>query len=336
MAPITPLNARIYSKMGQRGSFALAVEEIAAEDDELIVMTADLTTLTGLTRFKEKCSGKFLNIGIAEQNMICLAAGMAKEGKNVFVTTYSNFLAMRAYEQIRIQLGYMQFNVKVVGTGSGLAMGMSGNTHYGIEDIALMRAVPGLTVVSPADGTETVKIIREAAKCCRPIYIRLGGVLNNPIVYSEDYPFEFGKAVMLRKGEDVAIIATGTMVHEAIKAAETLQVMGINATVIDMHTIKPLDTAMIRQVCKNVKLIVTVEEHSFIGGLGSAVAEYVSEILDMPPLMKIGIPDAFLKVGDYRYLLEQTGLTGPQIAEKIAGSFQCVGRTDASIKTGPE
>jgi len=322
MNPITPLNARIYSKMGQRGSFALAVEDVAARDSELVVMTADLTTLTGLTRFKEKCSGKFLNIGIAEQNMVCLAAGMAKEGKNVFVTTYSNFLAMRAYEQIRIQLGYMQFNVKVVGTGSGLAMGMSGNTHYGIEDIALMRAVPGLTVVSPADGTETVMVIRKAAEYRGPMYIRLGGVLNNPIVYSEEYPFEFGKGIVLRKGGDkIIIIATGTMVHEAISAAEILKKKGVSATVIDMHTIKPLDTTLIRDVSADAKLIVTVEEHSIIGGLGSAVAEYLSELPDMPRLMKIGIPDKFLKVGDYRFLLEQTGLTGQQIAERIHDSL---------------
>ena len=184
MATLTPLYARICSKLGQRGSFAIAIEEIAAQDSELVVMVADLSTLTGLSRFKEKFPNQFLNIGIAEQNMICIAAGMAKEGKNVFVTTYANFLAMRSYEQIRIQLGYMGFNVKVIGSGSGLAMGMSGNTHYGIEDIALMRAIPGIMVVSPADGAETVKVITGSAKHLVLIYFRLIGVINNPIVYT--------------------------------------------------------------------------------------------------------------------------------------------------------
>ncbi|MGA9087415.1 MAG: transketolase C-terminal domain-containing protein, partial [Methanoregula sp.] len=285
-------------------------------------------TLTGLTRFKEKFPEKFLNIGIAEQNMVGIAAGMAKEGKNVFVTTYANFLAMRAYEQIRIQLGYMGFGVKVIGTGSGLAMGMSGNTHYGIEDIALMRAIPGLMVVSPADGTETTKVIREAAEYHGPVYIRLSGTLNNPIVYTEEYLFEFGKAVLLRRGTDISIIATGTMVHESLVAADILEKEnGISASVINMHTIKPLDTSIINDICVHSRLAVTVEEHSVIGGLGGAVAEYLSGLSAAPRLMRIGIPDCFQKTGDYQYLLGQNGLTGPQIAEKIMATFHAIVHT---------
>jgi transketolase len=321
MATLTPLYARICSKLGQRGSFAIAIEEIAAQDNELVVMTADLTTLTGLSRFKEKFPKQFLNIGIAEQNMICIAAGMAKEGKNVFVTTYANFLAMRSYEQIRVQLGYMGFNVKVIGSGSGLAMGMSGNTHYGIEDIALMRAIPGLMVVSPADGAETVKVITEAAKYHGPIYVRLSGVMNNPIVYTEEYPFEFGKAIQLRNGSDVAIVATGTMVYESLIAADILRGKGISASVIDMHTIKPLDTSMIHDICSHSNLIVTVEEHSVIGGLGGAVAECLSGIPNTPQHIKIGIPDTFQKVGDYQYLLKENNLTGSQIADRIHEAY---------------
>ena len=281
-------------KTPARGSFAIAIEEIAAQDNELVVMTADLTTLTGLSRFKEKFPKQFLNIGIAEQNMICIAAGMAKEGKNVFVTTYANFLAMRSYEQIRVQLGYMGFNVKVIGSGSGLAMGMSGNTHYGIEDIALMRAIPGLMVVSPADGAETVKVITEAAKYHGPIYVRLSGVMNNPIVYTEEYPFEFGKAIQLRNGSDVAIVATGTMVYESLIAADILRGKGISASVIDMHTIKPLDTSMIHDICSHSNLIVTVEEHSV------TVAWWRSNECSGIPnnkKEKIGIPDTFQKRG---------------------------------------
>jgi len=324
MPVLNSLNARMYSKLGQRGSFALTLEEIAAQDDELMVMTADLTTLTGLTRFKEKFPDKLLNIGIAEQNMIGIAAGMAKEGKTVFATTYSNFLAMRSYEQIRIHLGYMNFNVKVVGSGSGLAMGMSGNTHYGIEDIALMRAIPGLVVVSPADGGETMKAVKEAAKYPGPVYIRLSGSMNAPIVYPEKYPFELGKSILLRKGTDVSIIATGTMVHESLMAANLLQENGVSASVIDMHTIKPLDKIAINDACRDVKLIVTVEEHSVIGGLGGAVAEYLCAMPSVPRQLIIGIPDVFQKVGDYQYLLEQNGLTGSQIAEKIMDTFNTI------------
>ena len=322
MAPLTPVYAKICSKLGQRGSFAVAIEEIAAQDNELVVMTADLATLTGLSRFKEKFPNQFLNIGIAEQNMICIAAGMAKEGKNVFVTTYANFLAMRSYEQIRIQLGYMGFNVKVIGSGSGLAMGMSGNTHYGIEDIALMRAIPGLMVVSPADGAETVKVITEAAKYHGPIYVRLSGVMNNPIVYTEEYPFEFGKAIQLRNGSDVSIVATGTMVYESLIAADILRGKGISASVINMHTIKPLDTSMIHDICIHSNLIVTVEEHSVIGGLGGAVAEYLSGIPNAPQHMIVGIPDTFQKVGDYQYLLKENNLTGSQIADRICEGYR--------------
>ena len=321
MPALNPLNARMYSKLGQRGSFALTMEEIAAQDDELMLMTADLATLSGLTRFREKFPEKFLNVGIAEQNMIGIAAGMAKEGKTVFATTYSNFLAMRSYEQIRNHLGYMQFNVKVIGSGSGFAMGMSGNTHYGIEDIALMRAIPGLMVVSPADGGETMKAVCEAAKYQGPVYIRLSGVMNAPVVYHDEYQFELGKSVPLRTGKDIAIIATGSMVYPALEAAKILESRGISASVVNMHTIKPLDTGAIDIACATSQLIVTVEEHSVVGGLGGAVAEYLCGRASAPRQLIIGMPDVFQKAGDYQYLLEQNSLTGPQIAEKVISSF---------------
>ena len=321
MPPLNPLNARMYSKLGQRGSCALTLEEIAAQDDELMVLTADLATLTGLTRFKEKFPKKFLNVGIAEQNMIGIAAGMAKEGKTVFATTYSNFLAMRSYEQIRNHLGYMNFNVKVIGSGSGFAMGMSGNTHYGLEDIALMRVIPGLMVISPADGGETMKAVWEAAKYHGPVYIRLTGAMNAPVVYHEEYQFIPGKSILLRNGTDITIIATGSMVHHALESAKILELRGISASVINMHTIKPLDTDAVNTACVSSKLIVTVEEHSVIGGLGGAVAEYLCGRSPAPRQLIIGIPDAFQKPGDYQYLLEQNCLTGSQIAEKI--TFSC-------------
>lgn len=322
MPQFTRMQARMYSKLGMRGSFSLAVEELAKTDSNLLVLTADLASLTGLSRFKEKFPSQFLNIGIAEQNMVGIGAGLAKEGMKVFLTTYSNFLSMRAYEQIRILLGYMGFNVKVVGTGSGLSMGMSGNTHYGIEDISLMRALPGMTVISPADGFETVKSVHEVMGYEKPVYIRLTGVMNTPIVYNEDYDFTIGRGVILRKGDDISIITTGTMVHESLMAAEQLAEQGTSASVINMHTIKPLDTSLIHDAVLHSKLIVTIEEHSVIGGLGGAVAEYVSGLIHHPPLIRIGLPDSFQKVGDYSYLLKQNGLTGLEIADRLSDEMK--------------
>lgn len=317
MIAINATNARIWSKLGSRGTFGVAMLEFGNKIENLMVLTADLSTTSGLDRFKKAYPDKFLNVGIAEQNLIGIASGMAKEGKNVFVTTFSNFAAMRSYEQIRLGLGYMGLNVKVVGLASGMALGMFGNTHYGIEDMALMRAVPGLTVLSPADGVEIVKTVMAAAKYQGPVYIRLTGVMNNPVVYMEDYDFVIGRAVTLKDGGDITIIATGTMVYEALVAAKILEEQSISATVVNMHTIKPLDTSVIDKACASSKLIVTVEEHGVIGGLGGAVAEYKSGIEKAPKQLFIGLPDSFGKAGDYKYLLNKYGLKGEQIAQKI-------------------
>lgn len=321
MLPFSSLQARIYSKMGMRGCFALAMEDLAENDPSLMVLTADLATLTGLSRFTERYPHMFLNVGIAEQNMIGIASGLAKEGMNVFVTTYANFLSMRAYEQIRIQIAYMGLKAAIVGTGSGLAMGMSGNTHYGIEDIALMRAIPGMTVISPADGFETMKAVMAVSTYQNPVYLRLCGGLNVPVVYKDEYQFTIGNGVLLSTGEQIAIIATGTMVHESLIAAQLLRERGVFATVINMHTIKPLDTEIIAQKCLQSTLIVTIEEHIATGGLGGAVSEYLSGFSHHPRLIRIGLPDRFQTVGDYAYLLKENGLTGQQIADRIFHEF---------------
>lgn len=312
------MNARILSRLGHRGTFAVAVTELAGRMDNLTVMTADLGTLTGLDRFKTQYPDKFYNFGIAEQNMIGAAAGMAKEGFVVFVTTYANFITMRSYEQIRMNLGYMGFNVKVVGTGGGVSMAMSGNSHYGIEDMSLMRSLPGMVVLSPCDGLEIAKCVFAAAEYQGPVYIRLTGVMNNPAVYTEDFDFQIGKSITLKEGTDVTIIATGTMVHESLTAARILEEKGISAAVVDMHTIKPLDTDAVEKACKNTELIVTVEEHSKIGGLGGAVAEYKATLSGTPPQLFLGLPDKFDKPGEYFYLLQKYGLTGEQIADRIS------------------
>jgi transketolase len=292
--------------------------DLEKEIDDFMVLTADLCSTSGLDRFRAQAPDKFLNVGIAEQNLVGISAGLAKEGYTVFATTFANFAAMRSYEQVRLNLGYMGIPVKLVGLGSGFAMGMFGNTHYGIEDITLMRAIPNLCILSPADCTEVVKATVAASRHPGPVYLRLTGITNNPIVNKEDYAFEIGTALTLKKGSDIAIIATGSMVHHALVAANLLETRGISSTVINMHTIKPLDTRVLEEVCKSSRRLVTVEEHSVIGGLGGAVAEYISTRSHHPPLQMIGILDRFQKAGDYLYLLEQNGLTGPQIADRIA------------------
>jgi transketolase len=324
MIPINSLNARLWSKLGQRSTFGITMLEFGRDIDNLYVLTADLCSTSGLDRFRALYPEKFLNVGIAEQNLVGISAGLAKEGNIVFATTFATFAAMRSYEQVRLNMGYMGFNIKLVGLGSGFAMGMFGNTHYGIEDIALMRAIPGLCVISPADCTEVVKATEAATRYPGPIYLRLTGVANNPIVNKEDYPFEIGKAITLKSGSDISIIATGSMVYHALEAAKILDVRGISASVINMHTIKPLDTVAIRAACMTPTLIVTVEEHSVIGGLGGAVAEYLCGLSSAPCQLIIGIPDAFQNAGDYPYLLEQAGLTSSQIAEKIIATLNSI------------
>ena len=303
-----------------RGTLGVALHDLGSHCDELIVMSADLGYTSGLGRFMEAFPEKFYNLGIAEENMVGVASGMAKEGFCVYATTFSNFLAMRSYEQIRLNMGYMNIPVKLVGVGSGFAMGLFGNTHYGIEDMALIRAIPNITLLSPADSTEVVKMIEATSTYAHPVYLRLTGGMNLPIVYREDYAFEIGKSITLREGDDVVIVATGTMVYNSLKAAEILSEDGISCRVINMHTIKPLDVSAIQNAC-GAKLIVTVEEHSKIGGLGGAVAEVLSELGEHPPLLRLGLTDEFKHAGTYEFMVEQYGLSIEQIVTDIKWKY---------------
>ena len=285
---------KLWSKLGSRAVFGMALTELAEERQDFC--------------------------GIAEQNMIGVAGGMAKDGTPIFATSFAPFITMRACEQVRMNLGYMQLNVKTVGLGAGLIMTQLGNSHYGIEDVSVMRAIPGMTIISPADCTEIVKAVEALADYPKPAYLRLTGGPGNPVVHSEDYDFEIGKANILREGSDVAIIAAGTMVYQSLQASEVLSERGISSTVVNMHTIKPLDTEAIKNLLAH-KIIVTVEEHTVCGGLGSAVAEFLAPIKNKPPQILIGINDEFPHAGSYEYLLKNCGLTAPQIAEKILSAL---------------
>ena len=287
-----------------------------------MMVTGDLGDSSGLARFKNTFPDRFINVGIAEQNMIGVAAGLAKEGYNVFATSFGPFITLRSGEQVRMNLGYMELNVKAVAIGSGLSMAFLGNSHYGLEDAAVMRSIPNLTVVSPADCAEIVKLVHTAAEFDGPMYIRLTGAVGNPPVYTEEYDFEIGKSITLRKGSDIAIFATGSMVYESLEAAKILDNSGISATVVNAHTLKPFDYSEIDKAISSSKIIVTVEEHSIIGGLGSIVAEYKAKFTNCPPQLILGLPDKFGKTAEYRFLLEKYRLVGDKIAIDIQKFLQ--------------
>lgn len=314
---VSSRNIRKLSLLGPSGAVGAAMEELITDREDVYVLTADLCTFSGLDRFKMRYPGKIFNMGIAEQNMVAAAAGMAKEGLTPFVTSYATFLCARAADSVRVNLSYMKLPVKLIGLTSGYAAGFLGATHMCIEDIAFMRCLPNMTVISPADCTEIVKAVIASADTDAPVYIRLTGNMPSSIVYTGDYDFVIGKAVKLKEGGDICFFACGSMVYTVMKVAEELEEMGINSTVINMHTIKPLDKDIIDEMAGKTKLFVTVEEHSVLGGLGSAIAEYISNKKTGPVLERVGIEDFFVKAGDYEYQLAESGLSGVQIKERV-------------------
>lgn len=315
-------NARIWSMMGARGTFGEALFRLAEEKHDFMTLVGDLGKSAGLEKFSETFSDQFLNVGIAEQNLIGIAAGIANEGIPTFAISFAPFITMRCCEQVRMNMGYMDLGVITVGLSAGLEQGVSGNSHYGIEDAAIMRCIPNMTVISPADGIEIVKTVEAALAYKKPVYIRLTGTNNMPIVYTQDYDFQIGKAVSIKDGDDVAIFATGSMVAQAVKVAKQLDEQEIDAAVINIHTIKPIDEEMIKNYANKVKLVVTVEEHSVIGGLGTAVAEVMGSMKHEAALLHLGLPDCFNKGGSYSFMLERYGLTANAIAEQIACQFK--------------
>lgn len=318
---VNKIAIRTWSMLGQRGTFGTVLASLAENRPEVVALSADLCQTSGLGRFASLYPDRFFNTGIAEQNMIGVAAGLAESGFVPFATTFANFAALRSCEMMRHFLGYMQSNVKVVGLSAGYGMEFFGNTHYGIEDLAALRAIPGLVILSPADGVETYKCVEAAISINSPVYLRLTGVMNNPLVYKEDYEFSVGKAVELKSGDDVAIIATGSMVEKSLKAAQLLADRGVECTVLNMHTIAPLDINKVTD-CFSKKLIVSVEEHSCVGGLGGAIAEFMSSQKNAPKLLRLGVPQGYMKAGSYNYMLEQAGLTAPQIADVIEKEYK--------------
>ena len=297
-----------------RASYGNALVELGKKRDDFVVLDADLAAATQTGMFKKAFPERFYDCGIAEQNMIGIAAGIAATGKKVFASSFAMFAAGRAFEQVRNSIGYPHLNVIIGATHAGISVGEDGATHQCCEDIALMRTIPGMTVINPADDTEARKAVEAALELDGPVYIRFGR-LAVPVIFDDDYDFKIGKGVELKSGTDVTIIATGLMVNEALEAHELLAKEGISARIINIATIKPLDREIVIKAARETGAIVTAEEHTVVGGLGSAVADVVCEEYPVP-VVKLGVNDTFGHSGPAVKLLDEFGLRAANIAEK--------------------
>ena len=302
-------------KTATRDAYGKALVELGGINDKVVVLDADLAAATKTGMFKKAYPEKFFDTGIAEGNMMGIAAGLATTGYTVFASTFAMFAAGRAYEQVRNSIAYPHLNVKIGATHAGISVGEDGASHQCCEDIALMRAIPGMVVINPADDIEARAAVLAAAEYEGPVYMRFGR-LAVPRIFDENYKFEIGKAVVLSEGTDVTICATGLMVNEALEAKKLLEAEGISAEIINVHTIKPLDAETILASAAKTGVIVTAEEHSVIGGLGSAVAEAVCESGKPVPVIKLGVNDEFGKSGPAVELLHIYGLDAQNIVEK--------------------
>jgi transketolase len=296
-----------------RDGFARAVEALGARDERVVVLVNDSESSSRATGFGQRYPGRLFNVGIAEQDMVGIAAGLANGGKIPFACSASCFLTARAMEQIKVDVAYSRANVKLVGMSSGLAYGALGPTHHSIEDLAWLRAIANLTVIVPADIVETEQAVEAAAALDGPVFLRLSR-LPVPTIHSTDYQFQVGEAVCLRPGRDLCLIANGIMVHRALEAADQLAEAGIEARVLNVSTLKPLDRESILEAAAETGAIVTVEEHTVHGGLGGAVAELLATTTPVP-MRILGVPDVFAPTGPTPWLLEHFGLSAAGICE---------------------
>ncbi len=318
---INERNIKIWSTIGPRATLGIAAMDLAKQIDNLMVLTCDVSTSAGLDRYRKTYPDKYLDLGIAEQNMIGVASGLASENYNVITTTFAPFQTIRCCEQIKVNLGYMNKKVCMVGIASGLVLGTLGFTHCCIEDIGILRSVPGITIISPSDSLETIKALEAAVKSNNPTYIRLTGGSNNPIVNKCDYNFEIGKSIKIKEGKDITIFSSGASVYESLIAANELEKHKISCEVINMHTIKPLDQEAVKKSFDK-RLIVSIEEHNIIGGLGSSISEFKSSIGGGPKQIFIGIDDIYSKGGSYSYLKNKHGLSAEKIVNTVLKNFK--------------
>ena len=292
----------IEKKIATRQSFGEALVELGKENTQVVVLTADLAGATKTNLFAKEFPNRFINVGIAEQNMMGIAAGLASCGKIPFASTFAMFAAGRAYEQIRNSIAYPNLNVKICATHAGITVGEDGATHQMLEDLSLMRTIPNMTVMCTSDDTQTKWAIKEMAKYNGPVYLRLARVAT-PVIYDENQSFSIGKMIQIGEGTDATLFATGVMVPEALKAQEVLKQEGIDVRVVDVHTIKPIDKEMILKCAKETKKLISIEDHNIIGGLGSAISEVLTENIPCQ-LIRMGIQDSFGRSGKAEDLLK--------------------------------
>lgn len=300
--------------MATRDAYGEALKILGKTNKDVVVLDADLSSSTKTAGFGKENPERFINVGIAEQNLIGTAAGLAASGKIPFASSFAMFATGRAFEVIRNSVAYPKLNVKIAATHAGLTVGEDGASHQALEDLSIMRSIPNMTVICPADGVEAKAAVLSAAEYVGPVYIRLGRSKVPTIFNEDDYVFEIGKGTELKEGNDVTIVATGIMVSKALEASEMLKAEGVNARVINIHTLKPIDQKIIIDAARETGCIVTAEEHNIIGGLGSAVSEVLSENCPVP-LKRIGVMDTFGESGDGDALLEKYGLTAEKLVE---------------------
>jgi transketolase len=311
---------KLGDRVETRIAYGEALLELGKHRQDVVVLDADLQRSNMTYAFGQAHPERFFDMGVAEADMVCTAAGMAATGMIVFATSFAMFVPGRAYDQIRLQLSYGQENVKIVGVSAGLTQGPDGATHQALDDVALVRQLPGMTVLNPADATEAYRAVVAAAEIATPVYIRLGRY-PTPVIFGEDYQFEIGAVPVMRRGDDIVICATGIMTALALDTAEILADQGIETSVLNVPTIKPLNTEAILDAALGKKLCVTMEEHWISGGLGSAVAETLAEVRNTPPLLRIGVRDKFGQSATADELLEHYGLTPVHMAESILNAM---------------
>jgi transketolase len=309
---------REIEKAMTREAWSTTLLEMAECRPEIVVLSADLMKATLASRFSDKYPDRSFNVGVAEQDLVGIAAGLALTGKIPVVATFAVFVLMRACEQVRTDVCYPKLNVKLIGTASGFSFGLGGVTHATTEDLSIARALPNMTVLVPADYAETCQAMRAAIDLPGPVYLRVGRSAE-PVVYRSGCPFQIGRANVLSSGEDVSLLACGSMVFEALQAADILARHGLTARVVDMHTLKPLDTAAVLSSAAETRAILTIEEHTIVGGLGSAVAETLAEASASLPFKRLGMADVFATEGNADNLRQVYGLHGEAIARKALG-----------------
>jgi transketolase len=321
---ITERNIKLWQSIGQRATYGLSIMELAKLDNKLVVVTSDTSTSAGLDRFKKKYPERYFDIGIAEQNTLGVAAGLANEGLNVFVSTFAPFQTMRCLEQIKINLAYMEIPITFVGLASGLSLGYLGYSHCCIEDCGVLRSLPNISIISPSDSLETVKAVYAASSARKSTYIRLTGDNNSVQLNNNDYNFQIGKAIKIIEGKKIAFLATGVSVGESKKAVEMLYKKDIFCSLYNFHTIKPIDLESLEKIASKYELIFTIEEHNIIGGLGSAVSEVLTTKKNRPKQFFIGVKDTYKNTGSYREVLEKSGISAEKIYQKVITEVKAI------------